>query len=180
MLCRFLAFSELLRDAGGAAGLLVRKALEFSWPEAPGSFNVDGAEFAELEERAFKARFEGLLGEPRVRVVDFGTPMAGALTANLDDDLAERSDSLTLGRNGVARGVCDCAKRLFCGDVTPTANWWEAILLKEGDAGVEEFCELVELADASELCEPVRASWNFEGERDIDRLKDRTAAWTSM
>ena len=39
--------------------------------------------------------------------------------------------------------------------------------------------ELGKLAALSELSEAARMSWNLDGERDSDRLRERTAALTS-
>lgn len=44
---------------------------------------------------------------------------------------------------------------------------------REGGAGEGEFGELVELNEVSELCEAVRERWNFDGDRDKERRKDR-------
>lgn len=57
------------------------------------------------EEAVVKARLDGLRGEVRgdvrVRACDL---VVDALSGLLDADLADLSDSFTLGRNGVARG----------------------------------------------------------------------------
>lgn len=176
MLCRFLAFSKLLRGTG----LLARATFKFSCPVVSESFDEGGAEFPELEEAELSARFEGLFGDVRFLETAFGATVEG-LAGSLEDDFAERRDNLTLGRNGVASG--DGAKRdaaawMLCECDEP--NCCDAMRRKEGDAGDGEFCEVLELTDASEPCEAVRFKLNFEGDRDRERLNDRTVAWTSI
>lgn len=67
----------------------------------------DGVELPEVEEAAFRARLDGLLGEVRWRKADFGGAAEEDATAGLEDDLAERKGYFTLGRNGVAREDCE-------------------------------------------------------------------------
>lgn len=111
ILCRLLAFSKLLLRAG----LREAKMLWFSCPGDAESLDPEGVEFPAQGEAAFKARFVGLLGEVRFRVADFEEEPEEFSFA---DDFAERKESLTLGRKGVARGDCestDCVVgALFC------------------------------------------------------------------
>lgn len=103
----------------------------------------------------FKARFEGLLGEVRYLDLDAaeGLPLA--------EDLADRRDNLTLGRNGVARCDCDCPLRIelvvgVCALFVVPNNCCEVMRRSEGDAGEGDagdggFRDWVEATDTSEL-----------------------------
>jgi len=138
---------------------------------------VDGA--------AFKARFEGLLGDARLEIDLEAEPSPdGLLRIVFDADFPDRRDNLALGRKGVARGVCDCDRIEFvvgaCALLGLLKNCCEAMRRREGDAGVGDCCEAEEAAERSEPCEALRERLNLDGEREIERRKVRTAAVTSM
>jgi hypothetical protein len=181
MLCRVLAFSKLLREPG----LRTRKVPWFSWPglveDSPDDEEAEehGVVLPAEEEEMFRARFVGLFGEDRVRVEDLDEELP---PAPFDEDLPERKDNLVLGRKGVASddwASSDCVVGALLWELKGPKGC-EAMRRREGEAGEGEFGEFDEVADTSEPCEAVRARWNLDGERDIERLRDRTAACTSM
>jgi len=70
--------------------------VEFSFPSTGSEpDDEDGVEFPESDVM-LRARFSGLLGEGRGRITGFAAALGRA----------DRSDSLTLERKGVANGVC--------------------------------------------------------------------------
>lgn len=176
MLWRFLDFSKLLRGAG----LRMRKRPRFSWPDASTSRDDEGVELPAVEGAQFSARFDGLLGDARLEM-DLEGPEGLAI---LDEDFPDRRDNFVLGRKGVARGVCDCARIEFvvgaCALFGLLKNCCEAMRRKEGDAGVGDCCDAVEVTERSEPCEALRERLNLDGEREIERRRVRTADCTSM
>lgn len=155
ILWRVLLLSKLLLLD---PGLRTRKQLMFSWPDGGDSSDEEdgGVELPAHGDAGLRARFVGLLGEVLDRAEDL-EEVDDPLGVSFAEDLEERNESLTLGRNGVARGGCartDCVVgALFCELKAP--NCCEAMRLKEGDAGEGEFG--IELIDASEPCDDVLA-----------------------
>ena len=96
ILCRD-DFSMLMRGLWLNASARLLKLL-FSWPKSAScAVGALGAELPESEVM-LSARFSGLLGGWRGRFVGFDGAALGR---------AERRESLTPDRNGVANGVCD-------------------------------------------------------------------------
>lgn len=122
----------------------------FSWPAESLSLEGEGTELVAEGGMLCRARLEGLLGEVRFRRLDLaeGLPLV--------DDLADRRDSFTLGRKGVASCGCDCPPRiefvLGAGALLGVPkNCCDAMRRSEGDAGEGEFRDWVEATDTSEL-----------------------------
>jgi len=146
-------FSKLLRSVG-----LILPPRVFSCPQTS-SCDEDGVELPQSE-AWLNARLIGLLGDVRVRDEARGAAVL--------DRLADRSESFTLGGNGLAKGegVCDgvplkmvdgCEFRRFGGD--------------RGDGESGDF------GDAAGVLSVIRR--NLEGERDNERRSDLTAEVTS-
>ena len=121
------------------------------------------------EEVVDNARLDGLRGEVRgdvrVRICDLVADVPKGLR---EADLADRSDSFTLGRKGVARGdgvwlEFGCAEGEF-----PGTKYCDCARRQDGEDGADPVSEL--------LCEAVRTSENLEGERDNERLRVRKPA----
>jgi hypothetical protein len=151
--------------------------LKFSWPIGGSTVRVAEGICAELPESevTFRARFNGLLGETRARPSGRGD--------NVLADFVERSDSFELVRRGVntdeycridddarpdvAGAECVCVEDRFHCDFCGVER-----KRRQGDWG-EPGCEM------SEPCELVRDT-SLDGERDMERLRLRTAELTSM
>lgn len=102
ILCRFDGWSELFRDAE----FRVDATPEFSCPNG-GVKVTEGVELP-TDEAEVKARLDGLRGDVRgdvlIRVCALVVVAEDTPNGLLEADLADRSDSFTLGRKGVARG----------------------------------------------------------------------------
>lgn len=154
----------------------------FSWPEASELEDEEGVEFTPESVVAFRARLRGDFGDMRSRVAGLeGLPVTLEV-------FAERRDSRTLGRKGVARvgGELNGVVEVMEGG-SPAGVWlWICCskmlsrLLLLGGVGVGVYrrqgdccCTGVwePLWELSELGEFVRAMLNFEGDREMDRRR---------
>ena len=159
-------FSMLTRGLWPKASARLWKVV-FSWPKSVsrelGGFGV----VFPASDVMLSARFSGLLGG-RGRLVGLDEGTLGR---------ADRRESLTPDRNGVANGVCDCGVAEGKADEVGTAVAEAAVFVwcgGQGDSGDGPRGRVtVSVGDAA--C----ARLNLDGDLDRDRRSDRTAEPTS-
>jgi hypothetical protein len=146
-----------------------------SWLWLSGATKVGGGRFAESED-APKTRFRGLLGDARVRVKGLAVKGRG---------LPDRTDSFTPVLKGVKAVVCGVVEEgpgwLDPGVLKFAVEFWANVGNTRGEVGVGDDCGVVDGEPSAEAEEPgvVRAIPKRDGDLDMERRRDRTAAFMS-